>query len=195
MKVTKISDFDNRIVGKIANIFPNNMTIGSENKNFIIEKVKKFSTPENRLFLGATALAFQPFIDLHNKDVDEKTRKISCYRTIAKIIAGTLTGILIRKACIKSINALTRTPRELSEFKKLPTALNGALIPSHLTREKFTEAERLVKKHRDTIGSFFALGVMLFTNFAIDVPLTKFLTNFLMEKYPDKKTDNKKGGN
>ena len=43
----------------------------------------------------------QPFIDASNKNVDEKTRKVSVARTIAKIIAGTLTGYFVRKGCIK----------------------------------------------------------------------------------------------
>lgn len=47
----------------------------------------EISSPENRLILGVTALMSQPFIDAHNKSVDEDTRKVSVCRTIAKIVA------------------------------------------------------------------------------------------------------------
>ena len=48
---------------------------------------KYLHAPEQRLLLGATALATQPFIDMHNKNVDKETRMMSVARTIAKIIA------------------------------------------------------------------------------------------------------------
>ena len=57
---------------------------------------EKISSAEQRLILGASALMSQPFIDWNNKNVDEKTRKVSVARTVAKIIAGTLTGYYIR---------------------------------------------------------------------------------------------------
>lgn len=168
----------------------------------------KCSTPMNRFILGVAAVMIQPWIDLHNKDVDEKTRKVSRARTIAKNIAGVATGIPIRILCIKSIDALTRTPEELKRTNKSKTSWNTALIPDkvlnkdtqewvNFTDEHFGEALRLVKKHREAIGSTVALVVMLFTNFALDVPITKYLTNKLIDKDEAKnnKKINTKGGN
>ena len=69
---------------------------------------EKISSAEQRLILGASALMSQPFIDWNNKNVDEKTRKVSVARTVAKIIAGTFTGYFIRKGCIKAIKAFIK---------------------------------------------------------------------------------------
>ena len=42
---------------------------------------EKIAAPHQRLILGATALSSQPFIDLNNKKVDDRTRQISCAKT------------------------------------------------------------------------------------------------------------------
>ena len=54
--------------------------------NGIKKTGEKISSAEQRLILGASALMSQPFIDANNKRVDEKTRKVSVARTIAKIV-------------------------------------------------------------------------------------------------------------
>lgn len=113
---------------------------------------EKCSGPQNRLILGATALMSQPFIDLYNKNVDEKTREISAARTAAKIIVGTATGFTVRYLTIAAIE----------KFKKFfaPT------IPVSN-----------YKQYSMALGNFLALAVMLITNFVIDAPGTKALTN------------------
>ena len=93
-----------------------NKVISSEKWQKRIEWVnKEISTPENRLILGVTALMSQPFIDAHNKSVDEDTRKVSVCRTLAKIIAGTLTGYFIRKGCIKAIDKWSKLPSSVDK--------------------------------------------------------------------------------
>lgn len=167
--------------------------IKSEKLQSYIEKAGKLSTPANRLFLGATAMAIQPFIDLNNKDVDDGTRKVSCARTIAKIFVGTVTGIFVRKWCIGGMNYFTRTPEDIKKMKeagKTPSKWSTAMVPSTITHEKFGEAKRLLSKHRNALGSIVALGVMLFTNFLIDAPATRILTNVIVNKI--KKSDEKK---
>ena len=80
------------------------------------------SSAENRLILGVTALMTQPFIDAKNKNVDEETRRVSVCRTIAKIIAGTLTGYAIRKGAIKAIRAWSQLPAPgVSRYRTLFT--------------------------------------------------------------------------
>lgn len=125
-----------------------------------IEKFgRKCSSAEQRLILGATAIFMQPAIDAHNKNVDEKTRKVSVARTIGKVIAGTLTGFLIRKACIKAM--------DLKMFK-----------PSNAAKV----SKDAYDQYKNAMGTIVALVVMSFTNFIIDAPLTKFITNLLIEE-------------
>lgn len=198
----------------LSNEVNHNPSFGTNIKTHTVsEPVKKLteffgrrSTPMNRLILGATALIFQPWIDLHNNDVDKKTRKASWARTIAKNIAGVATGIPIRYLCIKSIESVTKTPDELKKAKKTRNNWNSLLIPDEILKdgdwikysgEEFGNALRLVRKHREAIGSTVALVVMLFTNFALDVPITKYLTNKLIDKDEAKSNEkiNAKGGN
>ncbi len=129
------------------------------------------SSAENRLILGVTALMTQPFIDAKNKNVDEETRRVSVCRTIAKIIAGTLTGYAIRKGAIKAIRAWSQLPAPgVSRYRTLFTP-KGA-------RSTNTEA---YKQYQNAMGTVVALVVMMFTNFIIDAPLTKFLTNLMVK--------------
>ena len=139
---------------------------------------KKLSSAENRLILGASALLSQPFIDASNKEVDSETRRYSICRTVAKIIAGTLTGYYIRKGCIKGIKALSEMPRaNVKKYKTLFTPSNA----KDNTSDPFLQ-------YRNAMGTVVALVVMMFTNFLIDAPLTKFLTNtFIKHDEEDKK--------
>ncbi len=140
---------------------------------------KNLSSAENRLILGASALLSQPFIDASNKEVDAETRRYSICRTIAKIIAGTATGYTIRKLCIKSIDAFAKLPSEIKpdmKFKNLRQVLAPTL--------KCTAEE--LAQYKNTLGTILALGVMVFTNFLIDAPLTKALTNLFAGRSENK---------
>lgn len=166
---------------------PSNLwTIDNKMVKNAFKKMGSFSTPQNRLFMGATALALQPAIDLHNKDVDEKTRKISAARTIAKIAIGTLTGIVVRQGCINWMSKFTCTEKELAakiKNEEKISKLAKMFVPNGIKPEDFQNAERLLKKHRQALGSIVALGVMLFTNFIIDAPLTRIFTNGLIDEF------------
>ncbi len=145
----------------------------------MLEKMGKFSSPQQRLFLGVTALMTQPFIDLYNKSVDEKTRVVSCARTLAKNIVGTIVGITVRELCIRAIDFCTEVDaKKLNNPKYLK--FKTALLPSNV---KFKETTRELVKHRQALGTFIALGVMLITNFTIDLPLTKMMTNWFTKKF------------
>lgn len=128
---------------------------------------KNFSSDKQRLALGVTALATQPFIDAKNRSVDEKTRKVSVARTVAKIIAGTFTGFFIRYGCIKGIKALSQIPSK--NIPKIKSLFTPKGVKSNTTDE--------FEQYRNAMGTVIALVVMVFTNFLIDAPLTKFLTN------------------
>lgn len=145
--------------------------------NGIKKTGEKISSAEQRLILGASALMSQPFIDANNKRVDEKTRKVSVARTIAKIVAGTFTGYFIRKGCIKGIKALSQV-----EGKNVPK-WKSIFTPKNI-KDNTTDA---FLQYRNAMGTVVALVVMMFTNFLIDAPLTKFLTNALVKKEEDKR--------
>ena len=137
---------------------------------------KNFSSDKQRLVLGATALVTQPVIDYYNKNVDEKTRKVSVARTVAKILAGTATGFLIRYGCIKSIKAFSKIPGDgVPKYKTI-------LTPKGVT-DNTTDA---FEQYRNALGTIISLGIMLFTNFLVDAPLTKFLTNVFIDKQEEK---------
>lgn len=160
---------------RLVNAIPN-VELGGEQK--LIQKAgEKISSAEQRLILGASALMSQPFIDAHNKRVDEKTRKVSVARTVAKIIAGTFTGFFIRKGCIKAINTMSK-----AKGVGAPKWWKTLFTPEGVAN---TETEAF-KQYRNAMGTVVALVVMMFTNFLIDAPLTKFLTNKFIKMQEDK---------
>ena len=175
MPVIGIEHLVNRTTSKIAGKIPT-MTVASERANKCIEWLgKEISSPENRLIMGATALMSQPFIDLNNKKVDEETRHVSACRTVAKIIAGTTTGVLIRKLCIKAIDFGCKIPQKGEKLSKAETIL----LPS----ENILKRLKDLSHYKKALGTIISLGVMVFTNFLIDAPLTKFLTNKFVNRY------------
>lgn len=174
-----ISRFSSSATQRVVNVVPE-MTISGEKSLQALKWIgEKVSSPQNRLILGVSALMTQPFIDLHNKKVDEDTRKVSAARTVAKIIAGTLTGVAIRSGCIHAIDAFTKYAHEVTpdmKFKKLRTL--------------FTPSEGLLdnlNQYKKSLGTIVSLVVMVVTNFLIDAPLTKFLTNKFVDQINEKK--------
>ena len=162
------------------------VTFNSEKARKAINWIgREISSPENRLILGASALMTQPFIDLHNKTISDDTKKYAVARTVAKIIVGTTTGVLIRKGCIKFIDAFTQLPgtvRPNAKFKNL----RQLLLPVTDIIDK-----DMLQQHKNALGSLLALAVMLFTNFLIDAPLTALGTNFITKHFGGKKNEQK----
>lgn len=168
-----------KITDRIVNKIPKREFNGERGEKIINWFGKHISTPENRLIIGITALLSQPFFDLYNKDVDEKTRKVSCARTVGKIIAGTLTGVTVRAGFIK----LVKNNSELGDagiktIKKMFTPSNAS-----------KDMKYAYKQYQNAMGMLLAIVAMLFTNFLIDVPLTNIITNLLT-----KNIDKKEGG-
>ncbi len=159
----------------IFNTFPG-VEFKNEKQIKIINWIgKNITSPENRLILGVTALMSQPFIDWNNKRIDENTRKIAVARTIAKIIVGTTTGVIIRRGSINLVNKMSKV------------AKNGEILPKYkqfFTPKKFLNKipnEDRFEQYNNIMGTLVGLFVMLFTNFLIDAPLTKLLTNKFIE--------------
>ena len=178
MAIAPLNSVAQKITQTALNVCGGKSRVFTVNSPKAIKRIEwigqNISSPENRLILGVTALMSQPFIDGTNKHVDEKTRKYSVARTIAKIIVGTTTGVIIRKGCIKAIDAFTTlkvTPD--MKFKKL----RQCLLP---VVEKI-DLEQL-EQHKNALGTLAGLAIMMYTNFAIDAPLTKWLTNIFSKK-------------
>lgn len=168
-----ISRYSNAATWRVANVIPS-MTVSGEKTIKAIKWVgQKVSSPQNRLILGVTALMTQPFIDLSNKSVDEDTRKVSAARTVAKIIAGTTTGVLIRSGCIHAIDAFTKHANEITpdmKFKKF----RSLFLPQEVLED--------LSQYKKSLGTILSLFVMVFTNFLLDAPITKYLTNKFIDK-------------
>lgn len=151
---------------------------------------EKISRPlENRLIMGATALVTQPTIDYSNHKVDEETRAVSCIRTVAKIVAGTVVGCIVRGSCYKLVGAMTNVKGAEKWSKKL--------LPTKNLKE-LIDNETSLNNYRNALSTFLAIMAMSVTNFLLDAPLTVFLTNRLneqrMEKIAKKKQKEAEGG-
>ena len=96
--------------------------LGEKPMKFLNTCATKIAGPENRLILGVSALASQPFIDYYNKNVDEKTRKYSVCKTISKIIIGTTVGVIVRSLAIKYAGNLLKSA---DVSKIIPDALKN----------------------------------------------------------------------
>lgn len=162
------------------------IVISNKTEKFISEFVgKHINSPEQRLIQGATALAMQPFIDFKNKAADEDTRAVSVARTIGKIVAGTLVGVGVRYASIAVAKRFSRFvlqegPKYLTEIKR-KTKYDVLLPIIDCSKKQIEKVDFLAEydKSIKTIGTIFATGAMVFTNFLIDAPLTKIITKWL----------------
>lgn len=113
-------------------------------------------SPGQRLIFGVSALAIHPVMDKMNPWVDEKTKETSAIRSAAKAIACTVTGVIIREGCILGTDAILNNKNLSSK------------LPKYMLKDKNHTAA--------VIGTLMGLGVMMFTNFIIDVPLCNKLT-------------------
>ena len=118
-------------------------------------------------------------IDYYNHRVDEETRTVSRNRTIAKILAGTAVGALVRGSCFKLIEKTT----DIKSKKKFGKSLLPA--DKDLLKEFSKFAEKL-SNYRNALSTFAAIVVMCFTNFLLDAPLTAILTNKFNAKSKEK---------
>lgn len=139
----------------------------------------------NRAIMGATALATQPFIDYHNKNVDKDTRRMSFISRCAVIIAGTTVGMFcVRGPVYNAVKSMTNLKGE--------TAFSKALLPKKYIQD-MEKNEKFYKNYVSTLSTNIALGIMVVTNFLLDAPLTVCLTNSFKKVadylYSNKKND------
>lgn len=132
----------------------------------------------NRVALGVSAMATQPWFDYLNPNVDKDTARTSCCRTFAKIIVCTTIGFLIRGGVFKLTN------KYMNATKKEGSTL---LTPNAILNETNKEVRNMkLKIHKNAFSTITALGVMLFTNVLLDAPLTTKFSNFLISKMQHK---------
>lgn len=162
---------------KFIKSLPNKDIKGAEKLNKIGQALA--SPHWNRLTLGAAALTTQPLIDFYNPKVDKDTAIISSLRTMAKIIACTAVGFVVRGSCYKLANKyINCDPKEGSTL----------LTPKEILAETNLETKRLkLKLHKNAVSTITALSVMVFTNFLLDAPLTTKLANFFIGVYKNHK--------
>ena len=98
-------------------------------------------------------------------------------RTIAKILAGTSVGIVVRGSCYSLVEKMTDIKGK-GRFSK-------ALMPTKHLKELLKEP-KLLKNYRSALSTGIAILAMCFTNFAIDAPLTVFLTNHFNARRAEK---------
>lgn len=164
-----------RVAQKIIDTLPSHTQKESSRK---LDNWNKFdnwiSKPaQNRAIMGMTAIVTQPVIDYNNHKVDKETRRVSRNRTIAKIVAGTCVGILVRGSAYKAVTSMTNIEGKTKTAK--------ALLPKKFLGE-IAKNEKFLKNYRSALSSSLAILAMCVTNFVLDAPLTVFLTNKLNDK-------------
>ena len=168
------------VLGTVSNnvSFKGNTARITAIEKFLTAISEKFSSPHQRAILGVTALCTQPFIDLHNRHIKKEDKPITVARTIAKIIVGTAVGVALRHYSIKAIKNYTNAVNcgKYSQCllpKSVVAQLNvnpNAVDPAYLTN------------YRNGLGTFIGVMGGLFTNFFVDAPLSKKLTNLIHDK-------------
>lgn len=177
--------------------------ISSSTINNVLDKIgTKINSPEQRLIQGVVAIGIQPFIDFRNKGTDDDTRAVSVARTIGKIIAGTLVGVCVRYASIalaRNFSKFKINGQEVKLSKKLAEQIIGenkiktfekvagkGLFTPDIDKEvigmELEKFERKYKNYSKTWGTILGVCAMVFTNFLIDVPITKAITKHLTPK-------------
>lgn len=169
-----------KIKQKILDLAPSATFKDSEKKLEKMDKIDSWmSRPDvNRAIMGATAIILQPTIDACNRRVDDETRKVSIYRTLAKIIAGTTVGIAVRGLSYMAVQKMTDMKSNGKHSK--------ALIPDKYLKV-FAKNEKFLKNHKSTLSTGIAILAMCITNFVIDAPLTVYLTNKFISKSENQK--------
>ena len=170
---------------KILDISPSHTSKEGANSSRKWNKTSNFAGNPmwNRGIMGATALLSQPAIDYYNKKVDPETRTVSRNRTIAKIVVGTLVGMFaVRGPVYKIVEKMTKIDG-VSKYSR-------ALLPKRFINEMKDKPDSL-SAYVTVLSALMSLGIMCFTNFLLDAPLTNKFTNYLNKKSGIKTSENK----
>ena len=137
-----------------------------------------------KLVMSAGEVAIAPFIDIGvgkaiTKVTGEKdgrtnqSSKTQAARTVAQTVGGTMTGVVIRYACITAATALC-----MMAGKKVGDNLGGKIgellaesEKGRIRPEDFYTYKEKMSSWGKNIGGAAATMVMMVTNFIIDAPL------------------------
>lgn len=157
------------------------------NAQKILTKAANINSWQQRLALGASAMAIQPMIDMRNKNIEPETRQTSAKRSFAKALVGMSTGIVVRGGCMKAVEVCLSKDKFVHSLAKITS--EDKTKEAILKAEDFIKNQGGAKKYASVIGTITAIGVMLFTNFMVDAPITNMLTKKINQNAKNKKED------
>lgn len=124
-------------------------------------------------------------------ETDNRTNessRVQAIRTFSQSVGGTITGVIIRLACIALCTKLC------AEAGKKAGSEIGKILSKNVNVENVYEFQENASKWGKNVGGALATAVMLVTNFIIDAPfinwVNKQATN-VVNKISDKKAQNK----
>src|SRR5574344_798301 len=160
-----------KIPQKILDLVPRKYVTDAKHLNKLGDIISR--PAQNRIIMGATALLTQSAIDYFNPKVDKKTAKTSRNRTIGKIVAGTAVGCVVRKYCFDLVNKHSERV-DLYHYTS-----KNFLFPRYLDQFKEPLLKNKLRNYKIAFATTMALGMMLFTNVLLDMPLTTIISNGL----------------
>lgn len=145
----------------------------------VVAGLASASVISQKLVLSASELALGPAMDVAigktiTKVTDEKdgrtmqSSKLQAIRTAAQTIGGTITGIIVRAACIGLMTSIF-----MKGGQKLGTELYKA-VNSEQTKNLYELSKKAGKLGRD-VGGALSVAVMMFTNFLLDIPIINYI--------------------
>lgn len=178
------------------------MIIKSKNiEKFINYSGRKLNAPQQSIIMGVSALAFQPYINRKNKQLDEDTRDMAVARSIGKCITGNVSDFLTRVFSIfavvrlsnyavnkvKSDDDLVTEIKPKSRLDIFTPKLKEGFIPR--PQKEFLKD---FKSYQMAMGALVATGLAVFVKTTVELPATKFLTDYFYSKEKMKKEKNDK---
>ena len=137
----------------------------------IIEKGSQVNGWQQRAVTGIVSLLSQPTIDLLNPFPDKETKKYSILKTIVKVVVGTSVGVFVRMKSQKLATFLVKTGKMAISDKRNSNIYNKQFI--------------------DNLAMLFGVIACCFTNFLLDMPLTKKGMNWCVKKFKLKQVGDK----
>ena len=155
------------------------IVIGIAEHPGLVAGLASASVISQKLVLSASELALGPAMDIAigktiTKVTDEKddrtmqSSKLQAIRTASQTIGGTITGIIVRAVCIGLMTSVF-----MKGGQKIGTELYKAVNPKE-TKNLYELSQRAGKLGRD-IGGALSVGVMMFTNFLLDIPIINYI--------------------
>lgn len=175
MRGKNFNDWINRLKQGVLNKTPE-ITYKNKLDTKKLNKIEHIiSRPDvNRAIMGVSAIITQPAIDYYNHKVDDETREVAKNRTIAKIGVGTTVGVFLVRGPIYTLIKKCTDVVGNKKYSKM-------LLPKEYM-EKLIKNPQTLNNYRSALSMLLSLGIMFFTNFLIDAPLTIYFTNKLNKR-------------